>query len=349
MLELSEIIIRWYNQNKRDLPWRTTNDPYRIWLSEVILQQTRVEQGLSYYYKFIDKFPNVSDLANASRDEVMKTWEGLGYYSRARNLHETANLICEKFNGIFPDNYADLLQLKGIGPYTAAAIASFAFNESVAVVDGNVYRFLSRYFGIQTPIDSGRGKKEFLDLNNQLINKKNPGIYNQAIMEFGALQCKPKSPDCSICPLQQSCFAFENQQIHVLPIKEKKTKITTRYFVYFDISDLQKNCYIRKREKNDIWKELHEFPLLEKNNPVQDSEIEKFLREFLPNSTFKIKNRTDVIKHVLSHQHIFAHFIKVEVSGKLKPSKGFMILNDDEFKSIALPRLIEKYCNEIKF
>lgn len=211
MKAFSAKIINWYQQNKRDLPWRTTNDPYFIWLSEIILQQTRVDQGMSYYLKFTQTFPTISHLAKADNEKVMKLWQGLGYYSRARNLHTTSQIVHSDHKGQFPDSYESILELKGVGEYTAAAIASFAFNKPHAVVDGNVYRVLARVFGILTPIDSTQGKKEFRELAETLLNKKDPALHNQAIMEFGALQCKPVNPDCSSCPLQSMCYAFEKE------------------------------------------------------------------------------------------------------------------------------------------
>ncbi len=224
----SKKIIAWYQQNKRELPWRNTKDPYLIWLSEIILQQTRVEQGMAYYLKFAKEFPSVKELAKAENEKVMKLWQGLGYYSRARNLHTTAKTITDNYKGKFPEQHEDILLLKGVGEYTAAAIVSFAFNKPHAVVDGNVYRLLSRVFGIETPIDTTLGKKEFNALANELLDKKNPALHNQAIMEFGAIQCKPVSPDCSVCPLNTMCFAYSKKSVSKLPVKAKKTKVRNR-------------------------------------------------------------------------------------------------------------------------
>jgi A/G-specific adenine glycosylase len=344
-MDFSAIIVNWYKKNKRDLPWRNTNNPYHIWLSEIILQQTRVEQGMSYYYAFTQKYPEIKDLANTSSDDVMKTWQGLGYYSRARNLHATARYIYENLEGNFPTNYKNLIALKGIGPYTAAAIASFAFNECVAVVDGNVYRLLSRYFGIQTPIDSTKGKNEFLTLCNSLITKKNPGIFNQAIMEFGALQCKPKNPDCFSCPLQQSCYASEQNSIDVLPVKSKKIKIKSRYFTYFIITDKDNSTYIKKRIDNDIWQELYEFPLLEKETKNTYDEINLFLKKELRLNKFTLSHHSSTIKHVLSHQHLFAEFIHLDINSKLNNNTKYIKIKYNELNNYALPRLIEKYIN----
>ena len=342
-MDFSATIINWYKKNKRDLPWRNTSNPYQIWLSEIILQQTRVEQGMSYYFAFIEKYPEIRNLANATSDEVMKTWQGLGYYSRARNLHATAKFIHENLNGNFPANYIDLVALKGIGPYTAAAIASFAFNECVAVVDGNVYRLLSRYFGIATPIDSAQGKKEFLNLSNSLITKKNPGTFNQAIMEFGALQCKPKNPDCDNCPLQESCFAFDQKKVAELPLKSKKTKIKIRHFTYFIITDKNNCVYIRKRIENDIWKELYEFALLENNRQNTQEEIAFFIKSNLDLKRFVISKISREIKHVLTHQQIITTFVHVNISSINKQINGYLKVNFNELKNYALPRVIDRY------
>ncbi|MFZ4583041.1 MAG: A/G-specific adenine glycosylase, partial [Paludibacter sp.] len=231
----SKTLINWYEHNKRELPWRDISDPYRIWISEIILQQTRVNQGISYYLRFVDRFPDVKALATAHEDEVLKYWQGLGYYSRARNLHKTAQIIVEKHNGNFPNSYTEIVQLKGIGAYTAAAICSFAYNQPYGVVDGNVYRVLSRLFAIQTPIDSSQAKNEFSDLATNLLNNSNPGIHNQAIMEFGALQCVPVQPECNTCPFQKTCKAYELDLVDKLPIKASKTKVRERFFNYFFI------------------------------------------------------------------------------------------------------------------
>ena len=265
----------WYSLNKRDLPWRTTRDPYLIWLSEIIMQQTRIDQGLAYYNRFANEFPTVSDLASASEDQVLKLWQGLGYYSRARNLHFTAKYIKEQYNGIFPNNYKSILSLKGIGEYTAAAIASISFNLEYPAVDGNVYRVLSRYFGISTPIDSGTSKKAFYELAKELIKGNDPGMHNQALMEFGALQCTPKNPDCANCPLNERCYAFLNKKINELPAKQNKTKQRDRYFNY--IVFLNKNqTWLQKRTGNDIWKNLYEFPVVE---TAEKTEIDKLVGE----------------------------------------------------------------------
>ena len=246
----TENLLRWYPLNRRDLPWRETRNPYIIWLSEIILQQTRVAQGLPYFNAFVNKFPTVVDLANAPEEEILRTWQGLGYYSRARNLHACARAIVNERNGQFPDNYKDLLHLKGVGPYTAAAIASFAYKEQIAVVDGNVYRVLARFFGLDVDISSHQGKKDFGQLANKLIPKHSPDQYNQAIMEFGALQCVPKKPNCEQCPISSECYAFQNGLVETLPVNEKKVKVKSRYFLYYHIQ-IEGHTVVRTRKEKD--------------------------------------------------------------------------------------------------
>ena len=337
-MEFTYEILNWYEQNKRDLPWRNTNSPYFIWLSEIILQQTRVEQGLSYYEKFISKFPTIVDLANATEDEVLKNWQGLGYYSRARNLHASAKVISENFNKKFPKTYEEIIQLKGIGPYTAAAIASFAFKQKHAVVDGNVYRVLSRYYGISTPIDSSKGKKQFEQLANLLIDEKHPDIFNHAIMDFGAMQCTPKSPNCNKCPLIDSCEAYNNNIIDKLPVKEKKTKVKNRYFNYL-IVEKGSSFLFEKRNKDGIWKNMYQFPLIETNK-------EQSLSPF-SDSPFAIRTEHISLEyetlHILSHQKIYAKFWKISDSKLFKPTSQYKYYSPND---IALPRLIEKYLEQ---
>ncbi|MBL4723936.1 MAG: A/G-specific adenine glycosylase, partial [Lutibacter sp.] len=271
-MNLSNQLILWYLSNKRDLPWRSTRNPYHIWLSEIILQQTRVDQGMAYYLKFIKVFPTVNDLAAASEEQVLKLWQGLGYYSRARNLHFSAKYVVEQLSGVFPSTYDEILKLKGVGDYTASAIASFCFNEVAAVVDGNVYRVLSRYFGISTPINSTKGIKEFKLLAQELIDVKDPGTHNQAIMEFGARMCKPQNPDCISCPLNESCVAVSEKSIKNLPVKVKKIKIKQRFFNYLVIQTKDKKTKIGKRE-NGIWKNLYEFPLIETSKEINENDL----------------------------------------------------------------------------
>ena len=288
----------WYHQNKRALPWRQTSDPYKIWISEIILQQTKVDQGVKYYYRFLERFPTIKKLAEANEDEVLKIWQGLGYYSRARNLHFTARYINNELNGKFPADFESILQLKGIGPYTAAAIASFAYNLPCPALDGNVYRVLSRYFGIGTPIDSAKGKKEFYRLATELIPASNPGLHNQAMMEFGALQCTPK-PDCSRCPVAETCFVFRNNMVSHLPVIEKKTKQRNRYFDYYLI-EKGEFIYLEKRMGNDIWRNLYQFPLVETPDELTEQElIEMKNIPFLNGCSKNLKKISPVKKHIL--------------------------------------------------
>ena len=274
MEDFAAILIRWYSENKRRLPWRETEDPYRIWISEIILQQTRVAQGLEYFNRFMERFPDVASLAQAGEDEVMKYWQGLGYYSRARNLHAAAREIMERYEGVFPSEYEKVRALKGIGEYTAAAVCSFAWRQPYAVVDGNVYRVLGRVFGIDTPIDSGPGKKEFAELATALLDRQRPDIYNQAIMDFGAIQCTPKAPDCLYCPLREHCVAFATGKVAQLPVKEGKTRVKPRYFNYLHIG-CQGKTLLKRRNAKDIWQNLYEYPLIETASAVDFSVLER--------------------------------------------------------------------------
>lgn len=339
MLEFSHVLRGWYENEKRDLPWRNTTDPYKIWLSEIILQQTRVEQGKVYYYKFIEQFPTVFDLANADEMEVLNLWQGLGYYSRARNLHASAKMIVSDFSGIFPENYKTITQLKGVGPYTAAAIASFAFNEKVSVVDGNVYRVLSRIFGIEAPIDSTTGKKQFAELAQSLIDDKEPGIHNQAIMEFGALQCVPQNPNCEECPFQSKCYAHEKKMIKTLPVKSKKTTIKNRYFDYLIFSwDAQ--LILQKRGEKDIWAHLYEFPLIERESFENTVDFTQYC-------TNQPAFSSEVVKHILSHQHLYVQFHVFNSKPKLMENSWVEIELKD-FHNYPIPRVIDRFVESIK-
>ncbi|MES2836261.1 MAG: A/G-specific adenine glycosylase [Bacteroidota bacterium] len=340
-------IISWYTLNKRDLPWRNTKNPYKIWLSEIILQQTRVAQGMEYFHRFVEKFPTIEDLANANEEEVLKLWQGLGYYSRARNLHATAKIIQNQHQGIFPKTHNEIKQLKGIGDYTAAAIASFAYNLPHACVDGNVYRVLSRVFGINTPIDSTEGKKEFFKLANELLPPKNAATYNQAMMEFGAMQCKPKNPDCKQCFIHEHCQAFATNTIDLLPVKAKKTKQRNRYFYYLFLEDEKQNTIINKRMEKDIWQHLYEFPLLEFESNV---ELEKIMEsqtflEINKNADYTIKNTSKQYKHILSHQVIYATFLHIKTK-KIGSNKNNIKINT--LQNYAVSRLMHMYMQDVK-
>lgn len=336
-------IIDWYKENKRDLPWRETKDPYKIWISEIILQQTRVVQGYDYYCRFMAHFPDVNTLANASEDEVMKCWQGLGYYSRARNLHAAAKVIAEK--GCFPTTYEEVRALKGVGDYTAAAICSFAYDLPYSVVDGNVYRVLSRWMGVEAPIDTGAGKKLFASLADEMMDKSRPALYNQAIMDFGALQCVPSSPSCLFCPLSDSCVALQKNLVDKLPRKERKTKVLDRYFSYIYVR-AGAYTYIKKRAAGDIWQNLYEFPLIETANEVGEEEMLS-LPEFhhLLDGCGMISFRmvSPEVKHVLSHRVIHAKCYEVVLEGENVTLPGFQRIQIDDFHNFPISRLISRF------
>ena len=343
----SETLIHWYSNNKRSLPWRNTKDAYYIWLSEIILQQTQVKQGLPYYEVFIANYPTVFDLANSQESEVLKLWQGLGYYSRARNLHATAKHIANNLNGKFPDNYKDLLKLKGVGDYTASAIASISFGEATAVVDGNVYRVLSRYFGIDTAINSSKGIKDFKLLAQKLIDKKRPATFNQAIMEFGATHCKPKKPYCPICPFKDSCIAFNNNSVFELPVKIKSAKAKKKYFNFLVFISDDKKTILQKRESKGIWQNLYQFPLIETEKNIDLKSFRKLAEnhELLINKPVELTlyNET-LIVHKLSHQHLYTKFWIVNID-KL-PEKGIPI---KEIRDYAVPILIGNFIESFNF
>ncbi|QHL87769.1 A/G-specific adenine glycosylase [Nibribacter ruber] len=314
----SSALIQWYHRHQRALPWRETRDPYAIWLSEIILQQTRVKQGLPYYLRFMERFPTVSDLANAPQDEVLRLWQGLGYYSRARNLHFTAKQVVEEFGGQFPGTYQELLKLKGVGSYTAAAIASFAYREPVAVLDGNVYRVLARVFGKYENIAAPASKKVFEELANSLIPQDEPDTFNQAIMEFGAIQCTPVAPDCLFCPLQQTCFAFLNGLVNALPLKEKAKSSRQRFFQYL-VLQVGDQVYMKKRTQNDIWMGLYDFFLVESEAPgLPAPEVKSQLEQALQEAVAAFTPVDQTYKHVLSHQKIMAQFYLVSLPNRLR-------------------------------
>lgn len=346
-MNFTKTIIHWYSVNKRDLPWRHTTNPYFIWLSEIILQQTQVKQGLPYYEAFVKTFPTVFDLANAEEQNVLKLWQGLGYYSRARNLHYAAKYIVNDLNGNFPSTYSEIIKLKGVGDYTASAVASIAFNETTAVVDGNVYRILSRFFGIDTPINSTKGIKEFKALASSLIDNKQPATFNQSIMEFGARQCKPKNPDCTTCPLDSSCFALQHNKITDLPVKLKKTKVRNRYFNYLVCIDSKKNIVIEQRSGKGIWQNLYQFPLIETDLSLTISEFKKLdiKTSVLEGSTFdySLFNEVDKI-HKLSHQHLHTKFWILEVD--ILPANSIHI---SDLQSYPVPALIRDFISEFNF
>ncbi|KZS39866.1 A/G-specific adenine glycosylase [Aquimarina aggregata] len=344
-MKFSKKLITWYLQNKRSMPWRKTTDPYRIWLSEIILQQTRVAQGLPYYLSFTETFPTVFDLANANEEQVLKLWQGLGYYSRARNLHATAKYVANDLNGVFPDTYIGLLKLKGVGDYTASAIASICYKEAVPVVDGNVYRVLSRYFGIETPINSTEGVKEFKKLAISLMDHDEPADYNQAIMEFGALQCKPKNPYCIVCPLNDSCESQKNGKVTVLPVKLKKLKIKKRYFNYIVLLINNSQTIIQQRVGNGIWKGLYEFPLIE-NETIDITKItsDTTIKNIIEDKNHEIvPYNEDPIIHKLSHQHLYTKFYIIRLDAIGVISKNQKLIDYKDIKTYPVPILLGNF------
>ncbi len=344
-MKFSKTLINWYLENKRDLPWRSVNDPYYIWLSEIILQQTRIEQGTPYYLKFVKTFPTVFDLSAASEEEVLKLWQGLGYYSRARNLHTAAKYVVNELNGNFPDTYKGLLNLKGVGDYTASAVASICYNEPVAVVDGNVYRVLSRVFGINTPINSTEGIKEFKILAQKLLDETNPSDFNQGLMEFGALQCKPQLPECSTCLFSERCVAYKEQRIGEFPVKLKKQKVRKRHFNYLVFISEEKETLLKKRKGKGIWQGLYEFPLVE---TLDDASFENVVKEEeyqpysgMKNASVELFNEAPVV-HKLSHQHIYTRFWIVNC--KELPQEGVPLKMIEQFPvPVLIDNFIESY------
>ncbi len=342
------VLLNWYAQNKRLLPWREEKDPYKIWISEIILQQTRVAQGLNYYIRFIKRFPNIESIYEGGEQEVLKYWQGLGYYTRARNIYLAAIYLMENHHGKFPTNYDEILKIKGIGPYTAAAIASFAYQLPYAVIDGNVLRVFSRIFKIYDPIDSSKGKKKITDLANKLICKKDPSTFNQAIMDFGAIQCVPSNPDCENCCYSNVCYANLHYEQAVLPVKTKKNKIRNRYFYYLHIQ-YQDKIYIQKRKTKDIWKGLYEFPLLELNEAINHEILPTYpaFQNLFKNLNWEIISVSSVYKHILSHQHIITMFINIIVDKEIN-NTNFIPIYFNEIFDYPISRLTEKYLESIE-
>ncbi len=347
----SDALLQWYHRHRRPLPWRDTRDPYAIWLSEIILQQTRVRQGLPYYVKFLEQFPTVFDLANAPEDEVLRLWQGLGYYSRARNLHFTAKQVVSEYGGQFPESYQGLLKLKGVGTYTAAAIASFAYQEQVAVLDGNVYRVLARVFGRHENIAAPASKKVFEQLANELIPAQEPDMFNQAIMEFGAIQCTPVAPDCLFCPLQTQCFAFQHGLVQVLPVKQKAKASRARFFHYF-VFQVQEQLYLKKRSADtDIWRGLYDFYALETDSiHLLPEALPAFFSQLDGLPVSEIKATGNVYKHILSHQKINAQFYLLPLLSRLKEEEaknaGLQLYSLTQIEALPKPVLIDSFLKE---
>jgi A/G-specific adenine glycosylase len=331
----------WYSKNKRPLPWRKNKEPYRVWLSEIILQQTRIDQGKPYFERFVQAYPDVIALANASEDDILKLWQGLGYYSRARNLHKAAKQVATDFQGKFPNNYKALLQLKGVGPYSAAAIASICFDEPVPVVDGNVFRFLGRFFGIEEPIDSARGKNAFFNQASGLIDKNHPGDFNQAMMEFGATVCTPRNPLCATCPFREDCKAFNTDRVSHFPVKSRKTKVTRLHIHYFVVPSA-KGFVLQQRPSRGIWANLYEFPSIASEKPLSENELsEKVLQLGLPD--LSMAQKTESVEHLLSHRKITAYFWRYADAYTL--SENFETVSEDAISQFAVPKLLENYIN----
>lgn len=340
-MSFSTKIINWYQQNFRDLPWRNTTNAYEIWLSEIILQQTRVNQGLPYYLNFIAAFPTVNDLAKADEQQILKLWQGLGYYSRARNLHFTAKFVMENYNGVFPNSYDELIKLKGIGTYTAAAIASFSSNEPVAVVDGNVFRVLSRVFNVNYDISQNASKKYFIELAQKVLSTRQPNIHNQAIMEFGALQCVPKNPNCDTCIFNDSCEAYKLKIVSELPVKSKKVKVTKRFLHYILVKDTSGNFEMRKRVENGIWKNLFEFPCIESEQELDEKAILKDLKTSYKIKNFQYFDGLDVL-HKLSHQHLNIKFYAIETDVLINNGYSF-----EEIRQFPVPIVLHNFIEKI--
>lgn len=346
-MKFSDAILDWYGSHKRDLPWRHTRDPYKVWLSEIMLQQTRVAQGLPYYLRFVERFPSVSDLAAAPEEEVLKLWQGLGYYSRARNLHAAARTVCEEFGGRFPQDYQGLRSLKGVGPYTAAAIGSICYGLPTPVVDGNVYRVLARYFGVELPIDSTEGKRYFDALALEVMDAARIAEYNQGVMEFGAVQCVPQSPDCAACPLSDSCWALANGKVAALPVKAGKTQVRTRYFHYIVPLDQNLNTFMVQRDGRGIWQGLYEFPLLESEAEPSVADLARQLnasmgtRGVSPLSTLRLN--PEPLVHKLSHQHLHTTFWIARLERLPEGALPF-----DKAGALPVPVLIANFMETVK-
>ncbi|MEI6747535.1 MAG: A/G-specific adenine glycosylase [Bacteroidales bacterium] len=353
-MEISSTLINWYVRNKRNLPWRATSDPYTIWVSEIILQQTRVDQGLKYFERFMASFPDVYTLASATELEVLKCWQGLGYYTRARNMHSTAKTIAEEMKGLFPIKSAELLKLKGIGPYTASAIASICFGEPCPVVDGNVMRVVARYFGINLAVNTPEGQKAIYEASNLIIDRTRPGEFNQAIMEFGALQCTPLKPKCILCPLKPDCQAYRERKVGSLPVKVKPAKPRDRHFYYLAVVHEDKDgdqvIYINKRTGSDIWKGLYEFPLVELAvaSEPQGLYSSPGWNAIFGHQPLEIIEYSNVYKHFLSHQTIHARFIRIKVKQLPEGSRTWQKVKFSKLSEFPIPRLIDRYLKNKK-
>lgn len=341
MTNFEQLLYEWYHFNGRDLPWRRTTDPYQIWISEVILQQTQVVQGLDYYHRFLARFPNVYVLANSLEDEVLKAWQGLGYYSRARNAHAAAKIIVNDYNGVFPADYKLIRALPGIGDYTAAAIASFCFQLPYAVVDGNVFRFFSRLFALDAPIDTGAGKKLFFAKANEMLDRQQPHLFNQAVMEFGNLVCTPNNPKCEHCPFLQSCQAYSLGRVLEFPVKAKRMERKKRFLHYFIFDRPDGNTVIERRNHRDIWHGLYQFPLMEVDRPVDDTLVYEHLAQLYPGAVFQ-GQRVGERRHLLTHQELLVTFWSLSM-GAINVRPGQLLVSVNDLDKYAFPQLIAAF------
>lgn len=355
-MHFSSRLLQWYAQNGRTLPWRQTRDPYIVWITEILLQQTRVDQGMAYFFRFTEAFPNVASLAAAPLDEVLRLWQGLGYYSRARNLHQAARDIMEQRNGNLPESYQEWLKVKGVGPYTAAAISSIAFNEPVAALDGNVYRVLARLFAIDEKIDTGRGKKVFDEVASELVDPKDPGSFNQAMMDFGATVCKPAAPLCSECIFNRECLAFLRQQVHKFPVKKPRKASRTRHFNYFYIffenQDGRRLFFVNQRNDDDIWKNLYELPLIETSEELKPEDVgnlPEWKKWFAGSHDFVMVGSPLFFRHLLTHQNIHAHFfqIKIKPENAVTFTRFFQMIDHQKFEKMPKSRLTLSFLQKI--
>ncbi len=348
-MDIHDDLISWYLVNKRDLPWRNTRNPYLIWLSEIILQQTRVDQGLAYYYRFSETYPTIGDLADATEEDVLKLWQGLGYYSRGRNLLKAAQKVRDEYNGVFPNTYDGIISLPGVGPYTAAAIASFAFQLSYAVVDGNVSRVLSRLFDESSPINSAKGKKLFQKLADDCLSQNRPDLHNQAMMELGALVCTPRNPSCRECPLASKCLSLSNETVDQRPQKIKGKKARERQIDYI-ILQSEDRLLMRKRTGKDIWQGLFDFPSLELDRPANSDEIYNLIQKTLPQQNLEgVKIQKTPLKtyqHILSHQKLKARFWHCEVEEPFPENSIYLKKNKNQLGDVPVPRLIHQYLTD---
>lgn len=343
----SKNLLDWnQNSNIRIIPWKGEKDPYKIWISEIILQQTRVEQGLKYYHRFISKFPTVASIVDADENQVFKLWEGLGYYSRCKNIIHSARYISEELNGKFPDTFEELLALKGIGQYTASAIASFAYNLPYAVIDGNVFRVLSRFFGVNTPVDTSEGKNRFSQLAHQLLDKKNPGVYNQAIMDFGAVICKPGLPLCHVCPFKKRCKAYAGGLMQVLPVKAKSI-VKRKRWIYYLVIELKNKFYTRKRTGRDIWENLYEFMPIETSREMSIAGLlkTKAFKNVFTTSRYQVEKISKIYVQQLTHQSISGRFIHIRSAISL-PLDGYTLISHKQLAQLPFPKLITTYLKD---